>query len=420
MSKKKLTKEQLESVAGLPSRQAAEMLGVGKTTINDARQAAHKKKDGVEVYPGDPALIGDETNAESYHEVWDGSKGVITVVIHEEMTHDNILRKFGHDPAKVRITSTMEETHWQYNGNDWNHRYKFKTEKLTDDQPALESIIKSIQNFEFLPQSKARSPHTEIIVPSDLQIGKVDWHGGTQDTIDQALESFWQFREFVRMTEPQEIVMMDAGDIIENIYNTSSQLGTNDTDLPHQVEIASHIMLEGIKMLAPMSPSLKYKAVPSNHGAHRLGAKSPAGDVHADYGIVIAKMLGRAMTLNPESFGHVAVQVPEAYFDSLYFETSGSQIGMVHGHQAAGADKLGDWWKGQSHGNMPLSKARILVAGHWHSLRLYQSGDARWVMIGPASDRGSSWFTNARGESSQSGMLAFSVVNNQWSNVTIY
>lgn len=408
---RKLTSEDLAKVAGMSSREAAELLGVGKTTVNSAREAERQRLEGLR--------DSSEGESESFRETWNGREGEITVVIHEEMTYENILKKFGHDPERVRIVSTLEETHWQFNGVDWNHRYKFKTERVADDEPSLDSIIKSIQSFDFVPTFVARSPHSEVIVPSDLQIGKVDWNGGTQDTIDQALESFWRFRQFVEMTEPQEVVMIDAGDIIENIYNTSAQLGTNDADLPHQVEIASHIMLEGIKLLAPVAPSLKYKAVPSNHGAHRLGPKSPAGDAHADYGIVIAKMMARGLELNPEAFGHVEVQVPERYHESLYFETSNSKIGVVHGHQAGSADKLGDWWKGQSHGNLPVAQARMLVAGHFHSLRVQQSGDSRWLFVAPSSDRGSSWYTNLKGEQSESGMLAFSTHDNTWSNLAI-
>lgn len=68
---------------------------------------------------------------------------------------------------------------------------------------------------------------------------------------------------------------------------------------------------------------------------------------------------------------------------------------------------------------MPTGDARILIAGHWHSLRVQQSGDARWIITGPSSDRGSSWYTNARGESSKSGMLSFLTADNQWSNLRI-
>jgi len=297
---------------------------------------------------------------------------------------------------------------------------KRKRETAADESPVVfQSILDDVRGFTYIPQPIAYDNTSAIIMPADLQVGKVDWNGSTRDTVAQALNSFHEFAAYVKESRPQEIHIVDAGDPIENVFNTSSQLGTNDLDLPHQIATASHIFLEGIKLLAPLAPVVGFKAIPSNHGAFRVGPKSPGGDAHADFGIVIAEMLRSSLTLNRAAFGHVTVQTPEPYQESLYFETSGSAIGVVHGHQAGGPDKLGTWWQGQSHGNMPVAKARILLAGHWHSLRVYQSGDGRWVIIGPASDRGSSWFTNLKGEQSKSGMLAFTTADNSWSDLRI-
>lgn len=326
------------------------------------------------------------------------------------------LKSKGQDPDKVTFT-------WGWtsnpNGGFWNKLNNVRPIADSGEPVDVESIIERIKGFTFVPEKKATAPESQIVVPTDLQVGKTDWNGGTDDTISQALHSFHRAAEIARRERPSEIVMVDAGDPIENIYSTSSQLGTNDRDLPHQVEVAAHILLSGIEILAPLAPRFRYAAVSSNHGAHRLGPKSPGGDVHADYGIVIANMIGRSLQLNKRAFGHVTVQTPKPFCESLSFETSGSTIGVVHGHQAGTADKLGEWWKGQSHGRMPTADARILIAGHFHSFRVQQSGDARWIMVGPASDRGSSWYTNAKGESSESGMLSFLTSNDQWRQLMI-
>lgn len=326
------------------------------------------------------------------------------------------IKSRGQDPDEVTFT-------WGWtsnpNGGCWNklNNVRAKTGPQTIDVAALEQRVREYRpSITLKTDARAKSL---VVVATDFQLGKVDWNGGTNDSVQQVLDSFARAAAIAVEERPQEIVIVDAGDIIENIYSTSSQLGTNDLDLPHQVEAAMHVMLTGIQMLAPLTPSLKYVAVSSNHGAHRIGPKSPAGDVHADYGIVVAKMLGTALTLNTEAFGHVEVITPHPYMESLAFETSGSHIGVVHGHQAGSPDKIGDWWKGQSHGRMPTADARILIAGHFHSMRVQQSGDARWILVGPASDRGSSWFTNARGESSQSGMLTFLTAENEWEQLQI-
>jgi predicted phosphodiesterase len=89
-------------------------------------------------------------------------------------------------------------------------------------------------------------------------------------------------------------------------------------------------------------------------------------------------------------------------------------VGLVHGHQSSGPDKLGEWWARQDHGRMPTWDADVLFSGHWHSYRVYESGDGRPVFVGPASDNGSSWFSNNRGERATSGMLAVSFINKRW------
>ena len=357
--------------------------------------------------------------------------GTFDSVVTEERITDwsHIFVKFGLDPARYEIVeSTVRCSTWQQSkrtdGGDrdvidlFSYRAQFRA-KTASEEP-MERLIARMRSFVYVPApTGVRSGESLVIVPTDLQIGKVDWNGGSKDTLDQVLSSFHRALELVREHEPSEVCMVDAGDIVENIYNTSSQLATNDLDLPHQVEQAMHAILTGIELLAPEVPSLRYAAVSSNHGAHRLGPKSPAGDVHADYGIVIAKLIRHSLRLAPEKFGHVTIQTPEPYMESLTFSTSGSDIGVVHGHQSASADKIGEWWKGQSHGRMPTADARILIAGHWHSLRVQQSGDGRWIIVGSASDRGSSWFTNLRGEQSQSGMMSFLTRDNTWRDLAI-
>jgi len=275
------------------------------------------------------------------------------------------------------------------------------------DPEEFRSILDS---FQYVSGKKVSGSSSRILVPTDLQLGKKDWNGDHKETIDQVLTSFHRAAEEAEQNENCEIVMVDAGDPIENIYNISSQRTTNSLSLPAQISQAFELMLTGIEILSKVAP-VRYVAVPSNHGASRVGIKSPEGDVHDDWGIALADMLRVATD--------IPVIKPDLYHDSLIFEASGSKIGVVHGHQAGGPDKIGDWWKGQSHGNMPTSQARILISGHWHSFRMYQSGDARWVFVGPASDRGSSWFTNTRGEWSTSGMLTFQTRDNLWSDPKI-
>lgn len=342
------------------------------------------------------------------------------------ITHNEVeafLLSKGLLPAEWDYTFRFSE--WEQRTRDGElhtlHAFRVtgKRKKRQADAKFEADYIERIKNWEWVEPNLEPESESFVFVPTDFQIGKSDWNGGTPETIDQVLNSFRAAAEYCIRKKPSEIVIIDAGDIVENIYSTSSQLGTNDLGLPYQVSIAYELMLAGIQMLAPLAPSIKYVSVPSNHGSHRIGPKSPAGAVHDDWGLMLARILDVSANLSP-ALEHLTVITSDNYTDSLSFETGGSIIGVVHGHQCGSADGIGKWWAGQSHGNMPVARARILITGHWHSFRVQQSGDARWVFVGPASDRGSSWFTNNRGEQSVSGIMGFMTRDNKWSDIQIF
>jgi hypothetical protein len=252
---------------------------------------------------------------------------------------------------------------------------------------------------------------SQVVLANDFQLGKTDWNGGSKETLEQVFHSFVNVKSEAEQNNVREIVVIDGGDIIENFYNTPSQRQTNDLSLPKQVLLAYKAMIKGLQMLADGGFKLTYVAVPSNHSRDRMGMQAASGDVHDDWGIVIAKLI--------EASSDIEVIVPEDYYDSVGFITSNTGIGVVHGHQAGSPDKIGAWWQGQSHGEMPVAHADILVTGHFHSMRVQQSGNKKWIIVGSASDRGSSWFTNNRGEQSVSGMTTFVVRDGMWSDLRI-
>jgi hypothetical protein len=268
------------------------------------------------------------------------------------------------------------------------------------------------------PTSDVSENATFVVCAADLQTGKTDYGLKSPDLAKRVLESFAKAAAIATETRFAEIILADLGDIVENINSTSSQRATNDLAITEQIRLARRLMLEGIKMLAPLTDSLVYVAVPSNHGSVRIVPKSPENHVLDDYGIEIAEQL-RDICAESDKLSNVTVVIPEQSAETLAYTTSGTTLGFAHGHQAQSPDALGKFWQGQSHGRMPLGSADIALFGHYHSFRVQQSGDARWLMVSPASDNGSSWFTNKTGERSQAGMLSFVTANGQWSDLRI-
>lgn len=399
MNPRKLTVEDISSVAGLSSRQAAEVLGVGKTTVNYWRQR----------YADNPESLiepNEVTTLEAVDEAVPTDASGVT----------EFLAKRGISELTHRINYTFAG--WD-SGSEVSHSFKATATPVARQEAAVDwsEATERIRTFEFIPAPKQFLTDTAVIQPTDYQIGKVDVHGGTMESTERALQSLANFAEIVKDRRPKNIVMANTGDIIENFCNTASQLSTNDLDLPNQVAHAFAIELEGIKLLSPLTDSLIYATVPSNHGQWRSGPKQVLGEPGADWGIAIAKQVAGALQLS--SIDNVQVHIPNQYMESMTIQAGTTRLGLVHGHQKAKPDAMGDWWAGQDHGRMPTWDADILLVGHFHSMRLYQSGDGRWVFVGPSSDPGSSWYANLTGHTSVAGMLTFFTENGAWSDLAI-
>lgn len=378
----------------MSGRTVASKWGIGKSSVNDWRKNNPVVKD------------TDTTEFAS-----DGSRAVQGVRDRAVTLADarEWIRSSGDDPDLFDISVRSIA----YGEGLWSNRMSATPKKgvkagatITKEDYAAAS--KYIEGFTFIPPKKDFLVGTSVIVPTDNQLGKTDFNGGSDSTIDRALTSYGNAEEYLKEYRPRHVVLAHCGDGIENFCNAPAQRDTNDLDLPHQVLAQYKLELEGIRMLAPYSPKMTAAWVPSNHARARAGMKQDMGTPHADYGITNAKMIAHTLDIFG-GFDNVTVQIPESeWMESMTVYTDAVNVGMAHGHQSNGADKIGDWWAKQDHGRMPTWDADILVAGHWHSYRSYQSGDGRWVFVAPANEPGSSWFTNLKGERSTTGMLAMS------------
>mgnify|MGYP000965359139 CR=1 FL=1 len=297
----------------------------------------------------------------------------------------------------------------------WKPNAKALADTLTYDD--LERAIAGFRSpsAPLVPQGR----QTAILNAADLQIGKACQRGGgTPETLARCMQSFHTFAEYIRATGPSAVVLVDNGDPIENVWNTPSQLVTNDLDVPAQIRTFRRLMIEGLKLLAPLVQDFTMLSVPSNHGAARVGYKSPGGTVDADFGLEISHQLEDVCAEAP-GLSHVQFVRPEALDETATIERSNTKLAFHHGHQSSGPQAHGKWWAAQDHGRMAGWDADILVTAHYHSLRLEQSGDGRWIIGASSSDAQSDWFTNRTGESARQGMTAFDVLDGQWSNLRI-
>ena len=265
---------------------------------------------------------------------------------------------------------------------------------------------KFVEGFTYIPAKREFLVDSAVLQPTDEQWGKTDFAGGTPETEERVLNSYAAFADYIREYRPRQVLLARTGDGIENTCSTNSQRDTNDLDVPHMLVQSFKMDAQSLKMIAPLAGEVIDARVTSNHGRWRTGLKQDAGNPHADFGIGVGRQL-EDMQATFDILPNVRFEFPEALMESMTVKLETVSVGMVHGHQASGSDRMGDWWSKQDHGRMPTWDADYLLVGHWHSYRKYQSGDKRWVIVGPASDPGSSWFSNLKGERATSGMNAF-------------
>lgn len=291
-------------------------------------------------------------------------------------------------------------------------------EKITYKPGAVERSEVQAKRFEDLapifaePVSKAASVSgqaTLVVVVSDLQIGKTDRAGGTEETVRRVRAAVARIAAWAA-DRYRKVILVDCGDSTEGFSNTVSQAQTNDLPLTYQIRTAQALLADTLRTLAPTAPEITYVAVPSNHCQVRagIGRSNRASFPGDDYGLLIADNIQQIVAGRP-GYTHVQFAAPERRLESLTVRAAdGTVMGVTHGHAAGTKNRVADWFRGQAFGCVAgMQHARVLLHGHWHSFSVQTVGDSRQIICAPTADPGSSWFQNASGESSLPRLLTF-------------
>ena len=295
--------------------------------------------------------------------------------------------------------------------------------RLEAQQTLFADCLDAIQGFEAPVFDGETRDFAEVFGKADEQFGKAgETGGGTKQTIERVLTSAQRFAERVKISHPRAIVITDGGDGIENMWNVPShQLSTNDLDLTEQIRVHRRTTLEILKMLAPLAPEVYYVSVPSNHGQVRNAPQASVGGVDNDFGVEVSHQLEDiCLESSSEALRAIKFIRPEKYQETATLEVCGTKMAFNHGHRTSGGINGHDaWWAAQDHGRMPGWDADILFVWHYHTLRLDQSGDGRWIICGSASEPSSDYFALSRGKRSKRGVTCVSVCDGVWSDLAI-
>ena len=417
MSKKPvLTKQMLESVRELSSKDAAAKLGYGKTTITDARQKFGMTREVAKKGGSSFGAAKGEGKSARFEQNHDGSL-IIETVDSVPQTKDHVdtrMRNKGFDPEQYSFTYSFSE--WEAQTPDGiqtmyaakasaTERKKSVAEVLTADE-----LIAAIDAYEPIRGERAdvEPSGTFVFCFADPQIGKVDLNGGTDETIARFMASVDHACALLDENPAAEIIWADLGDGIENFCNTSSQRQTNDLNLVEQVRVLRRLQMKGLMRFLEYAPVI-HVSVPSNHSQNRVGPQMPASTSHDDWGIEVQEQL-KDVFEDRELPNELEFYCPDEHLESLSIATlDGTWIGFVHGHRAGQQNNLERWWAGQALGDQPTALAKILFVGHFHNWNLNSVGNERYIITTPSLDNGSSWFTVSRGNVATAGVLTMRI-----------
>jgi hypothetical protein len=362
---------------------------------------------------------------------WAGEKGVFNTGQLESdlsgMSHEAILKLFGHDPNKVEITGVLRERHSEYYSRDeakklWKHSYAFGVQKKTSVAKEEIDPIALIKQLGI--KSKPKGISTSPGVDSSFVLDWADWQvmkaegGGAEgfvrrfdDAMTAALERIVELRSTGRKLT--ELVIIGGGDMVEGcvIYpNQSYEITGHRRD---QIRLTVATILKGLYTLAPLFEKVRVVAVPGNHGENRIGgSRTTIGD---NDDLLVFEMAEVGIKNDP-NMKHVKFEIAEKEV-SLTTKVQGWTYGITHGDvygKGGGTgvrNKVFGWFKTMAANRHPVGSADVLVTHHFHHDALEDWGATLWVQ-NPTMDGGSHYFVEATGHKPKHGMNSWVVTKN--------
>ena len=346
---------------------------------------------------------------------FDGTEGTAVTPGYqtEPENFDEFLLDAGLDPATVEVIPPVRTSRWQQQQAGelvWltSYRFTFKRKSGHIDLPlVMEQARKKVKPVK-LPKPEAKCL---VVLWSDLQVGKVDYRGGTEQLLQRVELTKARLLNQIAELRPAKVVFADLGDTVENFYNANApqQTYSNDLSIMQQVDLATTLAWETLRAIAEQVPEVTYASVGSNHCQFRMNGKA-IGTPTDDWGVFIGRQLARLA--KETGLSNISFTEPQTWDESLALDVFGDGyhvLGIAHGHQARRPDMMATWWRQQAFGNQPVADATLLIHGHFHHLRITElgstpHGSSRFLVMAPTMDNGSNWFRQVAGEDSIPGL----------------
>lgn len=326
--------------------------------------------------------------------------------------YNALLEAFGYDPATVRIVGHPKVSKWQQRARirgtssyetTWLSAFKFQIAAIDAPQATdLDAIVKAARK----KPKPGTGPHWLVFQAGDLQLGKRASGGSTAEILDRYFESVQaavdEFKSLKRFgVEGIQICM--PGDCIEgNQSQASKNLWLTQETITEQTRILRRVMLNTVEAFAPLVDQLYLDVCGGNHDDAQRVQNTYPGD---NWATEAATAVADAITLNPTSFGHVTVRVPDKWTGAMTVPVGDTVVTVVHGHQWRPNQGM-KWWSEQALHNQPAGAAHILMHGHYHSWQV-ETTEHRTRIQSSTFDCGSDWYRDKRGATARRGALVY-------------
>ncbi len=360
---------------------------------------------------------------------FDGTTGEATTpYLTSDKDFTEFLIEAGYDPEFYEVIGNPRTSKWQQReGGEWltSYRFTFRIKTGTIDLPLVMAEARKEIKKNSKSHQTAKTDKALVILWSDLQVGKVDHRGGTQALIERVELTKAKLVNLIKREKPAQVIFADLGDTVEGFDNAGgNQLQSNDLSPMQQVDLATTLAWEHLKLIAEYVPNITYASVGSNHCQWRVRGKQQ-GTATDDWGIHIGRTLAR---LAQETKAPIKFLEPQPHDESLALDVFDDQfhiLGLWHGHQSPRPDQVPTWWRQQAFGNQPVAAATIGVSGHFHHLRVLELGStprgtSRFWIQASTMDNGSGWWKLRAGEDSTPGLVTFILEQGKDFTGTVY
>lgn len=287
---------------------------------------------------------------------------------------------------------------------------------ITDED--IDGMVERLRTAETRNRNKPSLIPTEngayVVLIADAQIGKMESPESIErvfDLITKAANRLCGNMDISRKSK--EIVVAFGGDMLENFLSGGgSQVWRTKMTLTEQIRVVRRLMMHAVTEFAPLADRVVFTTCSSNHGQAVRIAGTGETRMDDDHDIEALIAVADAVALVSETnkeYQSAEFVVPHDDSGVTVVSAGGSTIGLAHGHQWR-KDKHWEWLANAAISRFPIGDVDILLAGHYHSLRMEERSAVTFIQA-PSCETRSSWFVNSTNIDGHPGIVTFVAID---------